>query len=318
MFFVSLGVAADASNFTFNVTFGPYPVGFCVVHQYDYSRIYRYAIDWDGKPVTGERARPIQTLIWYPAQPDSSAQLMLYGRYIELLATEENFGGDSAQKAAALQAALEVRKLKDKYDIERVQLTHAFWEAKAAPGKFPIVIYAPGGSADAFQNSDLCEYLASNGYVVVASPSMGAHTRSMTTDVPGIQTQTTDIEFLISYLHSLPQADLSQVAVAGFSWGGISNIFAAMQDERITALVCLDGSIRYWNKLLKEVDYVKPSRLTVPLLYLSQRSFTIEELSEFKNIDMSASFLNDVKYCDFHFVQFNGMKHGDFASQYIR
>jgi dienelactone hydrolase len=318
--FVSLGVAAETSNFTFNVTFGPHPVGFRVVHQYDYSRVYKPAFDLEGKPVTGERARPIQTLIWYPAQPDSSAQTILYGRYFELLATEENFDDESKRNAAAKAAAFMVdiwEVKRDKFEAEWMRPTRAYWEAKAAPGKFPVVIFAPGFSAPAFQNSDLCEYLTSHGYVVVASPDMGAHTRTMTGDVAGIQTQAADIEFLIGYLHTLPQADLSQIAVSGFSWGGISNIFAAMQDERIKALVCLDGSIRYGNKFLNEVNYVTPNRLTVPLLYLSQRSFTIEELSEFK-IDVSTSFLNECKYSDFHFVLFNGMKHSDFSSDDIR
>ena len=97
---VSFGFSADKSNFTFGVTFGPRPVGFRVVHQYDYSRVYTPAFDLEGKPIKGERARPIQTLIWYPAQPDKSAQPMLYGRYIEMALTEENFDMDSAQNAA--------------------------------------------------------------------------------------------------------------------------------------------------------------------------------------------------------------------------
>lgn len=314
---VAPGSASDPSNFTFSVTFGPHPVGFRVVHQYDYSRVYKPAFDLEGKAVTGERARPIQTLTWYPAQPDASATPMLYERYIGLLATEENFTGDSAQKDAALKAALAVRALEGKNGIERVQPTHAFWEAEPASGKFPVLIYAPSFSAPAFENSDLCEYLASHGYIVVASPNMGPHTRFMTQDIPGIQAQVGDIEFLIGYLRQIPQADMSRIAVAGFSWGGISNVFAFMQDDRITALVCLDGSIRYGNEYLKEAKYVTPLRLTVPLLFLAQHSFSLEEMNLAK-IDISASFLNDSKYCDFHFVTFNGMEHQDFSSYFIR
>jgi dienelactone hydrolase len=314
--FVSFGNSAGKSNFTFGVTFGPHLVGFRVVHQYDYSRVYKPAFDLEGKPVTGERARPIQTLIWYPAQPDKSAQPMLYGRYVELLATEENFNDDSEQRAAAaaLKAAL---VLEVKYEVERVQPTHAFWEPKPASGKFPVVIYAPSFSSNAFENSDLCEYLASHGYVVVASPDMGPRSRPMTGDIVGIQTQVADIEFLIGYLRNIPQADTSQIAVAGFSWGGISNVFAAVQDDRITALVCLDGSIRYGNEFLKEAKYVAPSRLTVPLLFLAQRSPSLEELVQDK-FDVSVSFLNDIKYSDFHFVSFQGMQHQDFSSEFIR
>jgi dienelactone hydrolase len=315
--FASFAFATAESNFTFGVAFGPHPVGFRVVHQFDYARGYKTAFDFEGKPATGERARPVQTLIWYPAQLDKSAQQMLYGRYVELFATEENFDGDSAQKAAALQTVLEQRQLKDKWEIERVQPTHAFLDAKPASGKFPVVIYAPSFSAPAFENSDLCEYLASHGYIVLASPNMGPHSRLMTGDVQGIQAQVGDIEFLLGYLHNIPQADTSRIAVAGFSWGGISNVFAQMQDDRITALACLDGTIRYRAEYLKEATYVKPGRLTVPLLFLAQRNISPEDLIRWK-FDLSTSFLNDLKYSDFHFVSFAGMNHQDFSSLFIR
>jgi dienelactone hydrolase len=310
--FVSLGIAAGPSNFTFGVTFGPHPVGFRVVHQYDYSRVYKPAFDLEGKPTKGERARPIQTLIWYPAQPDGSAQPMPYGRYVELVATEENFDADSAQKTATLKTLLE--PYKDKYDIERGLPTHALPQAKPAPGSFPVVVYAPSFSSSAFENSDLCEYLASHGYLVLASPDMGQRSRAMTDDIIGIQTQAADIEFLIGYLHNIPQADASRIAVAGFSWGGISNVFAQLQDDRITALVCLDGTIHY-NDVLKDAKSVAASRVTAPLLYLANRGFVPTE--EWTPLP-SSGFLANIKYSDFHFVRFAGMQHQDFSSMFFR
>ena len=315
--FVSLGFAAGKSNFTFGVTFGPHPVGFRVVHQYDYSRVYKPAFDLEGKPTKGERARPIQTLIWYPAQPDKSAQPMLYGRYIEMALTEEDFDMDSAQKAALLKTVSEGAGgiPKDKYEIERVKPTHAFWEANPVIGKFPSVVYAPSLNSFAWENSDLCEYLASNGYIVVASPDMGSRSRAMTTDIVGVQTQAADIEFLIGYLHSIPQADTSHIAVAGFSWGGISNVFAQVQDDRITALVCIDGSIYFQQDFAKDARYVTAGRVTVPLLYLANRGF--DPFAAWRPY-VASGFLDDAKYSDFHFVRFSGMQHQDFASMYIR
>lgn len=311
--FVSFGFSAAKSNFTFGVAFGPHPVGFRVVYQYDYSRVYKPAFDLEGKPTKGERARPIQTLIWYPAQPDNSARPMLYGRYLELLQTEEDFDADSAQKEAAMLKTLPA-PYKEKYDIERVLPTHALPQAKPAPGKFPVVVYAPSFSSNAFENADLCEYLASHGYLVLASPNMGQRSRAMTEDIIGIQTQAADIEFLIGYLHNIPQADTSRIAVAGFSWGGISNVFAQLQDDRITALVCLDGTIHY-NDILKDAKSVTASRVTVPLLYLANRGFVAME--EWTPLP-SSGFLGNIKYSDFHFVRFTGMQHQDFSSMFLR
>ncbi len=59
------------------------------------------------------------------------------------------------------------------------------------------------------------------------APDMGASTRDMTNDLTGINAQAHDISFLIGYAQTLPNTDMSELAVAGFSWGGISNLFAA-------------------------------------------------------------------------------------------
>lgn len=37
-----------------------------------------------------------------------------------------------------------------------------------------MIVYAPSVNAQSFENIEFCEYLASYGFVVIASPSMGA------------------------------------------------------------------------------------------------------------------------------------------------
>jgi hypothetical protein len=64
---LTIGHGQTAPLFHFIEKPGPYPVGLRVVEQYDYSRIYHSTTDDLGKPYQGERARPLQTLIWYPA-----------------------------------------------------------------------------------------------------------------------------------------------------------------------------------------------------------------------------------------------------------
>src|SRR5450830_427981 len=76
-----------------NLERGPHSVGFRFVQQYDYSRSYREKTDAvTGQPVTGERARPVQTLIWYPAVSTPSGTRLPYSDYIRTEATEDNFG----------------------------------------------------------------------------------------------------------------------------------------------------------------------------------------------------------------------------------
>lgn len=64
--------AQNAPLFQFTGKPGPYAVGLRVVEQYDYSRTYRHLTDDLGKPYRGERARPFQTLVWYPAEKSSA------------------------------------------------------------------------------------------------------------------------------------------------------------------------------------------------------------------------------------------------------
>src|SRR6202035_6184844 len=85
-------------------------------------------------------------------------------------------------------------------------------DAKPAKGLYPVLIYAPSDSSVSWENADLCEYLASHGYVVLASPSMGVSTRDMTDDLAGIDSQALDISFLVTYAEKLPATDSSRIA----------------------------------------------------------------------------------------------------------
>jgi predicted dienelactone hydrolase len=217
-------LALDASAATTDKLFqflehpGPYAVGLKVVEQYDYSRVYRYSTDDLGKPYQGERARPLQTLIWYPAKK-SGAKPMTVGDYTALLKTETSF--DKPKMPAYAQNVIGLDGFSES------TLTTSLWavrDASLVSGRFPVVIYAPGGPSVSWENADLCEYLASHGYVVIASPDMGVMTRDITHDVADINSQARDISFLIGYAQTLSDTDMTKVAVAGFSWGGISVI----------------------------------------------------------------------------------------------
>ncbi|WP_353072779.1 tetratricopeptide repeat protein [Tunturiibacter gelidoferens] len=311
--FVAIAIAAPAQNtplFRFAEKPGPHLVGLKVVDQYDYSRTYRSKSDDLGKPYKGERARPLQTLIWYPAEKTASRP-MTVGDYGNLAATETSF--DKPSLSIAHQKWL---------DGIKPTLAMPMWAVRDAPalsGRFPVVIYAPSFSAMSWENADLCEYLASHGYVVIASPDMGASTRDMTDDIVGITAQARDISFLIGYAQTLPNTDMSALAVAGFSWGGISNLFAAARDNRIDALVALDGSMRYYPGLVKQGD-VHPEQMAIPLLFFTQGGMTLEDQSQYLNSEANRgpSVLNAWAHGDLVLVRMLGLVHVEHSSMYQR
>ena len=288
---------------------GPYPVGLKVVDQYDQSRTYPASPKNPSKPSMGEDARPMQTLIWYPSLK-STGKPITVGDYVLLADTEIHFNTPDEKENRWRSL------LKTSFDIP----LWAVREAKPANGHYPILVYAPSDSSVSWENADLCEYLASHGYVVLASPSVGVSTRDMTDDLDGIYAQTRDISFLITYASSLPDTDLSGVAVVSWSWGGISSLFASARDPRIDALVEMDGSMRYYPGLVKRAPDVHPERMTIPLFCFT-RNVSLEDL---ENDDVppadkvGPNVLNAWIHGDLITVNMLGMAHPEFSSMYQR
>jgi dienelactone hydrolase len=303
-------LAQNAPLFQFTEKPGPHLVGLKVVEQYDYSRTYQSRTNDLGAPYLHERARPLQTLIWYPAEK-SNLKPMTVGDYGNLAASETSFDKPNLS-------------VDQKHWLDGIKPTLAMpmWAVHDAPpvsGRFPIVIYAPSFSAMSWENADLCEYLASHGYVVIASPDMGASTRDMTNDLIGINAQARDVSFLISYAQTLQNTDMSAIAVAGFSWGGISNLFAAARDNRIDALVALDGSMRYYPGLVKQGD-VHPEQMTIPLLFFAQGGMTLEDQDRYLTSEKNQgpSVLNAWTHGDLVLVRMLGLVHVENSSMYQR
>lgn len=305
------GLAWAGAGFHFPNEPGPYAVGLRVVQQYDHSRSFKGRFDIvSGRPVSGERARPLQTLVWYPALP--GGQPLKYADYVDLSITEESFDPAGRTSVALARYGRAIRAVAG-------QSMRATRDGPPAPGRFPLVIYAPSFGAIAAENADLCEYLASHGYVVVASASMGARSRAMTADLEGIEAQVGDIEYLIAYARSLPQVDFEKIAAVGFSWGGLANVAAAARDSRIRALVSLDGTVRYDNEMVKAIGYLAPSKIDAPYLYVASRPATLEQLNiDRKYYDISRNFLNELRYSDVYVASMAAMAHEDFSSFFLR
>ncbi len=314
--------AQAADGFTFSNPYGPHAVGVKVIQQYDRTRLYKGAVDiTTGEPTQGERARPMQIVVWYPAA--RGGQPMTYRQYLETMPTEDEFtrGAADVKRMTDERIAGNAGARRDALLRDVARSMHAVRDARPVDGKFPVVVYAPSYSAPAMENADLCEYLASQGYVVLSSASLGSRTRAMTIDLDGVQTQAADVSYLIAYATTLPQADTGRVAAMGFSWGGLANVFAAARDARIQALVSLDGSLRYFPQLVDggrdAAPDVSPKRVAVPLLFVGARPNTIEVLNRKEN-DTRYSFMNEMKYSDVYILTMLPMQHADFDSYSIR
>lgn len=87
------------------------------------------------------------------------------------------------------------------------------------------------------------------------------------------------------------------------------NVFAASRDERIDAIVSLDGTRE--PALTRRIDV---RRLVVPWLYVSRSPDTIPEINR-SGIDTTFSLLNEARHADVDQLIMYPMQHVDFISR---
>ena len=294
--------AQDGKQRGFMPSPGPYGVGFTTANLYDDSRPPATNTDHAAQ----SKGRRIQLFEWYPA--DAGGKEMSILDYLRI--------ANSPPETDWHRRDLPEDILKGFASSKSPML--AKLDAPAKRERFPVLIYAPSLSASPVENADLCEFLASQGYLVLGSPSLGRNTRLMTTDLDGLKSQARDISFLIDYARSQPDANLEAVAVIGYSWGGLANVYAAIQDRRIKVLVCLDGSIRYYVSVAWDSG-IHPEQMTQPLLIFTQGYIALE--SDLVNALISKgrpSLLSSWKHADVYKIELAPMEHSAFASMNLR
>jgi tetratricopeptide (TPR) repeat protein len=299
-----------------NLKPGPNAVGFKVKLQYDHSRTFRTKKNFEGKPQTGPRARPIQTLVWYPAKKSSNSKPMIFEEYVNLLANELNFDPPNANaKQQSVQRYIQQRagafQVSDNGTRRLLSMqTAAIRDAPPQEGKFPLLIYAPGSSGTAFENSVFCEYMASNGYIVAALPSMGAYARNASVDLTGFYAYMQDIEFVIGSMHDFPNVDPDRLAIAGFSMGGSAATLVQMRNTDIDAVVYFDTGIVFdiVDSWFGPSNYYDVNSLRAPQLYLTRSD----------SPGINTNFVDRIHYADTYSIMFDeGHRHADFISEGI-
>ncbi len=296
---------------------GPFAVGFNAVATTDATRTFQTPTDYQGRPRPAFGNRPVQISIWYPAQTGPGDTSLTYGDYVALLGWElqPEQTGPAARRTAEEQflqmagtpATAAVRAAFA--DLFRTEV-HATRGAAPAPGRHPVLLCAPGQGYPAFDNSVLAEFLASHGFIVLASPSAGPDGRDMPDNATAIDTGARDLEYLAGYAQSLPQADAGRLAAMGFSLGGASAALFTARNARVQALISLDSVLRddRYPALLKTFPQFGPENLRASILWIA--CSPTNSPPGFAD----GSLLEQAKYAEVVKVVFGGMRHHDFSS----
>ncbi len=306
---------------------GPYAVGYTVKHEYDYSRTFREKFDYFGEPVEGETARPIQISIWYPGADPRGGETLRLRAYYDATATETDFTRPDQETLDAALARFQ-RILTMEWGVaeedrpsvlarvDSVFSQEAFARAGAPPadGPFPLVLHLPGYNASPLHHYPLFEYLASHGYVVMAVPNMGAHSRTIDNEGMSMDVQARDLEFAYSQARNLAFVDTRRVATTGMSWGGMSNVLFASRNSYVDVVVTFDGAITMPAELdlLERVPGFELGSLRAAYLQF----LVSPDQAVFRPKDLR--FWNALRYSDALMLQFNGVTHDDFAPGNLR
>jgi len=92
------------------------------------------------------------------------------------------------------------------------------------------------------ESAALCEYLASYGFVVAGTISVGTTSLRPERSARYLSTQVQDLQFVLGQMRNDARVDHGQISVVGVGAGGISGTLLAMQDSRIGAVTVLSAT----------------------------------------------------------------------------
>ncbi len=292
---------------------GQYPVGYRVVPRYDQGRSAKPKYDFEGKRIPNVRALPIQISMWYPAQTSRRAA-MTHGDYVNDGLAKESFGAPTEEQQRASREGLKFItqfeagiNLTDE-QVEAIYSTsmRAVRDAAPAKGSFPLLIVGTDGGPQT--NALLWEYLASQGYVVLLTPSIQRDaTRQASAPQSVLADRINNLEFLFAFAHTLSNVDHTKLGAIGVNFDGMSAMLYQCKNGEADAVVSIDG----WEgksggvATVKESIFFDANQFRSPYFVVEQH-----DPSMGPPLDLSTDLVESILYADRYWYVYRNMKHG--------
>lgn len=282
---------------------GNYVPGYIKIISKNYERPYTSV------PIS-PRTLPIH--IWYPARSGTNKGMT----YMDYVKSDQNatWDGLPAYKIISnwTEQYLDSAKVTDvSLKLAKIK-TASVVKAKAAPGKFPVILMGNGLTSPGFVYSLMGEYFASHGFVVVSYPSLPENSTSrFGFDQRGILNQISDIEMVYNEIAKLAFCDIENLALVAWSFGGASHILYQMKHNIAKALVSLDAASQYayGKDLIVSSVYYDSSSFSTPYLNITAGGpsrFEVPRSSFFYDtLAVNKKHLTFSRLSHSHFVAFN-------------
>lgn len=288
---------------------GHYNVGFRHYTTSDSTRTYNRIYDYTNSKI----ARPISVSMWYPSGQNEGLEPLQVVDYFEILKEEEEW--EHLPNEQLLNWFYYSNTPENQKHLE--EKTTAYAKAEFGKGKFPLILYAPSYQASSIENFVLCEYLASQGFVVMSSPSKGTETRWFgNNNAKEMETQARDVEFLMKEAGKFPMVDHDKMAVMGFSFGGLSNIIVQNRNDNVKAIVSLDGTERYQYGLLDQSPFFDAGKIDVPYIHMAQKDIPEIVLKEDKidaGLNSKFQLYDSISNSKSYRLKFHNLTHSHFS-----
>ena len=272
---VPVGIRGEVPKLWGSLQAGEYAVGFRTLEAYDSSRTFGPKKDYFGNPAGGEHTRPIQAMIWYPAAPDADGVPMTVSEYVTPSpvnnALYQHITAMSRIYVGALFRAMGNAggRVLDANNLPVM----AVRDADPAEDRFPLLVYFANPANGYLDNFVLCEYLASHGFVVMATHAYGASTYAiMQREQVHLEAITRDMEYCLPMVRRLPYVAADNLGVIGVAGGAQTAWILQMRNYDVEVLVTLDGThlMEGLAPLLMASGFFDPTRAVVPSLQIRQ------------------------------------------------
>jgi len=206
---------------------------------------------------------------WYPTKAEGAA--LLVRQYL----------GDDADRLATFLTSAGLTQSA----VDSLFASPLYAQASPPPIDVaePLVLVAQGNGGDVIDQVILCEYLASQGFVVGTTPSPTLRTPLESEDQVGpmAEEQANELAAAIGPVADAVPTDTLRLGVVGHSFGARAALLLAMRDPRVRALVSLDGGIGTATALqqFRQAPSFRADASVAPILHF------YENLDEFMTPD---------------------------------